>query len=449
MTTNIQNPPKSTKNKLNKCKLPCCSSQLDTNTESVRGEAENIPSISSPKSCRLRNRIDLLNDKNTGKKLITNKEKETKKNTRHTYCGLSAKKDFVSIETSYQHNHKNKLERRNFITGTALCKEIWRCPTCSMKLLKGRASEILELTKAHQKQGYKLGFVTLTVQHTTKNTLKQTLDKLLNNYRKFQRNQYFRSLKNSTLLGQVKSLEITITKQNGYHPHLHIIYFYKTKDHTIIEPIQKKLISNWALYTNGSVNAQDQQIVYTDKDITDYITKWDAIQELTNDFNKTSKGIKPFQLLTIITKKHHYFANETLEDSLKITRSIWLEYVEFTKGKRRITTSRKLNQEYKVEEKTDEQILSEKQESEKITSFSQSSWNIIYKNNLQPYLLHICDQNTNLQIQLHEILKFLSEYDDFYLDHREWDKLKLSDEPIIRLKTDEQAIKNITSFSYN
>jgi hypothetical protein len=456
MTTNIQNSPKPTKTKHKDCNKPCCSSktpnkkdELDNYTESVEREAETKFSITHEKHLLKRKRTDFLKDKNTGKKLKTKKEIQTNKNTRHTYCGCSAQKDFVSIETNIQTNYKNQKEVNNFITGTALCKEIWRCPTCSMKLLKGRASEILQLTQAHQNKGYKLGFVTLTVQHSKDDTLKQTLDKLLNNYRKFQSHKHFRTLKNTYLIGQVKSLEITITKQNGWHPHLHILYFYKTTQTDGIEDIQNKIITDWANYTDGSPKAQNQQVVYTDKHITDYITKWDAIQELTNDFKKTSKGIKPFQLLTILTKKQHYFKSLTFKKSIDFTTSLWLEYVETTKGKRRITTSRKLNELYKIEEKTDEQILAQNPDGEKIISFSQDTWKTIYKHNLQPHLLYICDINPNLKTQQKEILKYLLEFDDFYLDKREWDILKLTNEPIIRKKSEKEAILDLTNFSYN
>jgi hypothetical protein len=445
MTTNIQNSLTTTKNELQNSLSSNRQTLLDKYTVLV----EDQNSISSPKSNLLRKRVDFLKDKNTGKQLLTKKEKDSRKNTRHTFCGCSPQKDTVSIETNTKLNYKNLKQRNNFITGTALCKEIWRCPTCSMKLLKGRASEILELTQAHQKEGYKLGFVTLTVRHYKNNTLKQSLDKLLTNYRKFQQHKYFRTLKKSTLLGQIKSLEITHTQKHGWHPHVHILYFYKTNNTQFIEKAQNELIQDWARYTNGYEKAQNQQVVYTDKDITDYITKWDAIQELTNDHNKKAKGIKPFQLLTLLTKGELLFDYKDPHKSKKVTTKLWLEYVESTKGKRRIITSRSLLQLYKLDQKTDEDILEEKEDAEKIISFSKKTWRFIYRHNLQPYLLYICDLYKSQSTQQQEIFKFLTELDDFYLDTREWDVLKLTDEPIIRTLSEKELIPEPDLFSLN
>lgn len=413
MTTNII---KSIKPKITTCS--CCSSsrqtKLDNYTESVR----EIDERTTPNQRILRNRINILQDKNVGKKLLTDQESSGKINTRHTYCGYSAINSIASIEKIETVNHKNQKQTKFHIGGTAQCKQIWRCPTCSIKLLKGRAKEIYDLTKAHQKQGYKLGFVTLTIRHNKNDSLQKSLDKLLNSYRKFQRLKIFKDLRVNKLLGQIKSCEITITKKNGFHPHLHIIYFYKTNDLEYIEIAQEKLIKDWANYTGGLQKAQDQKIVYTDKEITEYITKWDLSQELTNDHNKTPKGIKPFQLLSKLSNNELLFDHTDIKKSNQHVKRLWLEYVETTKGKRRITTSPILNKLYKIDEKTDDQILSEKPESQSLVLFSKATWKTIYKNNLQPFLLHSCTFYKEPEKQRQNVLKFLSELDNYTMIHQ-------------------------------
>jgi hypothetical protein len=414
MTTNIQKSTKTTKTNHENCKNSCSNSSLDTNTVLVGHLSPSLEKNLKKQS----NRIDFLNDKNIGKQLITIQEIESKKNTRHTYCGYTSKSDYVNIVSNTTQNSENQSQQHHHFNGTASCKEIWRCPSCSLKLLKGRADEVYEIINQHKSQNYEIGFVTLTIKHSSKNTLKQSLDKLLNNYRKFQQHRHFKDLKKSTLLGQIKSLEITYSQKNGWHPHLHIIYFYNTKDKNQIKLDQTNLINKWAKYTDGSIDAQNQQIGYSSKKLSKYITKgenWDIVQELTNDFSKKSGSLKPFQFLTLIRKEKHQFTDDTLEVSLQKTKSLWLEYVEATKGKKRVIASRILNQLYKVKHKTDDEIVEEKQEGETIISFSKNVWKLIYHNNLQPYLLNICDNYPDHKVKQTEISQFLLEFEDISL----------------------------------
>jgi hypothetical protein len=414
----IQNSPKQPKTTQHYSSCACCNSpkpgSLDTNTESVRQKPKLFDQIIASQG----NSINFLNMKNAGKKLKTQHEIESNKNTRHTFCGLASNKEFVNILEQNSPTQENPSKKSYHFNGLTSCKSIWRCPSCNLKLLKGRATEVYQLTSAHQKQNYEIGFVTLTIKHNIKDSLKTSLNKLGDQYRKFQRHTHFSTLKKDLLLGQIKSTEITYSTRNGWHPHLHIIYFYKSSDINQIQKEQQKLIQNWANYTDGKLISQNQQIGYSSTKLAKYITKWDIVQELTNDFSKKAKGLKPFELLSIIAKNQHQFPNKNLEASLQQTKSLWLEYVEATKGKRRITTSPKLNLLYKVQIKSDDQIIDQKQEGENIISFSRQTWSIIYENNLQPFLIDICKTHSFIITQQKEIIKFLSEFAHITKDTR-------------------------------
>jgi hypothetical protein len=478
--TNIQNTPNPTKVQSNKLSKESVTKCLATNSTYVEQHPKPTDNITVRK-----NRINFLKDKNTGKKLWTRKEistfekskkinktiqKQNKthnlnillkplKQPKHTFCGCRVNTDHVSIETKTQINSQNKSETKNFITGNAQCKDIWRCPSCSMKLLKGRAIEVVKISAEHEKQGYKLGFVTLTIRHDHENTFKESLDKLLNNYRKIQQHSFFRKLNKNFLLGQVKALETTYSQLNGFHPHLHILFLYKSDSKEFIEFCQKKLIQDWATYTGGLVKSQDQQVVYSKDGISKYLTKWDVAQELTNDHNKTGKGVKPFQLLTKISNNEFLFENQlglnnkptTLQESLQTTKSLWLEYVETIKGKRRIIISKKILDAYKIKDKTDEEIVTEKEKGTKIISFSKDTWNIIYQNNLQPQMLYICDSLKNPQDQHQHLLQYLQNYADVYLDDCKWDQHRPNgdNQPIIRLTKEKQKVNAWHNFIEN
>ena len=145
-------------------------------------------------------------------------------------------------------------------------------------------------------------------------------------------------------------------------------------------------------------------------EISEYITKWDSIQELTNTQNKKGKGITPFQILTKITNKELHHDYTDLEKSQKKLKSLWLEYVEATKGNRRITISPKLNELYKVQTKTDEQLLDEKYEGNEIIAFTRQTGILIFEQNIQAYLINICYENESHNMQKLKIIEFIKQF---------------------------------------
>lgn len=377
---------------------PLKAKRLDTITESVRQNSEK--KSLSPLS--LGSRVNNQEIKKVGQTLKTDYEIKHNKNTRHTYCGYITKAEYIKIIKNEQSNYH--------FNGFATCKMVWRCPSCSYKLLKARAKEIYQLASAHQNTKHQLGFVTLTVKHKKFDKLKTNNDRIIELFRKFQNHTYFQQLKKNQLLGQIKAFEHTYTEKNGWHPHLHIIFFWKTKSENEVNELQKEIIKKWAKYTGGSINAQNQKPVYSLGEISDYVTKWDSVQELTNTQNKEGKGITPFQMLGKITNKELLFKEIDLKKSTQKLKSLWLEYVEATKGNRRITISPKLNELYKIQSETDEQILDKKHEGKEIIAFTRQTGILIFEQNIQAYLINICYESQTIQQQQNKIIEFIKEF---------------------------------------
>ena len=88
------------------------------------------------------------------------------------------------------------------------------------------------------------------------------------------------------------------------------------------------------------------------------------------------------------------------------------EYIEATKGKHRIGISRVLNQLYKVESKTDEELTNEIDIEDILLSFEREVWRIINLNDLQPFLIDIASE-TNKKDAQNDILELLNEFDSF------------------------------------
>lgn len=378
--------------------------RLDTITETVVHNSKQKDSS----ALILQSRIQNQQIKKVGQSLKTNYEIQHNKNTRHTYCGYISKAEYIKIIE----NNSNKKYHYNGFTS---CKMIWRCPTCSYKILKARAKEIYKLTSSHLNTKNQCGFVTLTIRHKKYDKLKTNNDKIIQSFRNFQNSRYFKSLKTNKLIGQIKAFEHTYTQKNGWHPHLHIIFFWNTKSESEVNQIQKELIQKWANYTKGSINAQNQKPIYSLGEIANYITKWDSIEELTNTQNKSSKGIAPFQFLKMLNNNELLFDYTNQQKSNQKLKSLWLEYIEATKGNRRITISKKLNELYKIQSKTDEQILDQKHEGKTIIAFSRQIGVLIFEQNIQAYLINICYENDTLQKQQNKLIEFIKQFSHIHI----------------------------------
>jgi hypothetical protein len=384
---------------------------LDTNTELVRQTKKNVSLEASSKF-----RHSLYNTREIGKTILTKNEFENlDKKPRHSFCGFATHERHVKIVKANSDKY--------MYNGVASCAAIWRCPICSMKILKGRAKELYSITSQHLKASDKnqIGFLTLTIRHNKKDSLKTSLNKLVSSWRKLQNQRFFSDIKKgSCYLGQIKALEITHTKNNGWHPHFHILLFWENLSAEQINQNQNLILKSWVKLTKGSLDAQDQKIVFNN-DILDYVTKWDSIQELTNDFKKSSSGVKPFQLLSYIYDNKLLYEYKNLKSSNKRCKAMFSEYIEATKGRHRIGISRNLNTLYKIEIKTDEQLTNEINIEDIILSFERQVWQTINLNDLQPYLIDIVyqeankvEQKTNCKIRSTElILQLLNEFDQF------------------------------------
>ena len=394
---------------------------LDTNTELVR------PFINKAKVLRAKKyRHSLYFARETAKMILTNKELEKNaKKSRISFCGFATHSKNVKLVKA----NKGKF----MFNGSTSCNAIWRCPVCSLKILKGRAKELYSITSQHLKESptNEMGFLTLTVKHTRKDNLKDTLAFLNDSWRSLQNQKFFRNMKKEgNYLGQIKALEITHTKLNGWHPHLHIILFWQNLTSEQVLQNQHIILNRWVDWTNGKAQAQNSKIVYN-TDISEYVTKWDSIQELTNDFSKKSEGIKPFQLLNLIHENQTIYDYKCLKSSLNRCKAMYREYVEATRGKHRIGISRNLNALYKVESKTDQELVNEIDIEDIIMSFEREIWALINLNDLQPHILDIATEKNSLFISgdmplfkqkcTTEILNLLNEFQQVNVTERNVD----------------------------
>ena len=104
-----------------------------------------------------------------------------------------------------------------------ICGSVWSCPICAAKISERRR---IELTQAiANRPDLNVSLVTLTLRHERDDDLPIILDALLSSYRFLKTGRKWQTFEDHFgLVGSIRSLETTYGR-NGFHPHLHCLYF--------------------------------------------------------------------------------------------------------------------------------------------------------------------------------------------------------------------------------
>jgi len=282
------------------------------------------------------------------------------KTHRISYCLRSpiSKKESIKVVTRV--SYKKDGEKRFGFAGLQCCGNVHGCPMCSSRISMLRENEVRHVSDWAKKNGYLVAMLTLTHPHQKFDLLRWQLDCLLG-YKDgkkrvrgamyyFRNSRAFRALK---LVGDIKKFEVT-HGQNGWHPHHHIML--------IIDPEKTGSIDAHRLYlawANACKKAGLEcpslqrglklDFAKNDDDISSYISKmgtWDMAQEMTKDQSKKSKidGKTQWQLL------------RASKDGDRLCGSLYVEYVEMTKGVKSLVFSRGLKKLVNLDELSDKKI---------------------------------------------------------------------------------------------
>lgn len=111
--------------------------------------------------------------------------------------------------------------------GVKTCSKIWLCPVCSASIRQGRAHEIELGVGVHLAMGGGVAFSTFTLPHSSKHTLRESLDALRLAYRNARQHYAVRKVMSDLGIdGTIRALEVT-HGVNGWHPHLHLLWLVK------------------------------------------------------------------------------------------------------------------------------------------------------------------------------------------------------------------------------
>jgi len=261
-------------------------------------------------------------------------------------------------------------------SGVERCASIWACCVCSAVIRARRSLDIAAAAARADELEMSAVFVTMTQRHHWGDALSFTLDVMLTGWRKLQASRAYKKLEAKYgLIGSIRATEITLGG-NGWHPHNHLLFFSDRKLNVHdVALLQGELGALWILLCTrigAGIPTQEHGVraVKVDgggKVIAEYITKFQESGEyrerrteigleIARGDLKTGRkdSIVPFQLLDASGK-----GSET-------ARTLWLEYVHATRGRRAFSWSKGLRELLLPDEEdmTDEEIIEDSEQAE-------------------------------------------------------------------------------------
>lgn len=252
------------------------------------------------------------------------------------------------------------------VSGTLYCGNAHQCPVCRVHIASGRQQEIEKALLEAQQLGWHAYFLTLTLPHGLSDRLQVLWSELRSSYGRLFGGRNATWIKAQGYQGRISSFDVTHGGTNGWHPHLHVLIFF---DRPVPESFQRELFRLWekALakhdrlpnesafrFLSLSDNLQETSRVaaYMSKGSTEELSSspWSVADELTASHVKNSdSGLTVDQLIDSATAGYA----EALD--------LLLEYFDASKGRQLISWSKGLKALLSVHDRTDEEILEERE----------------------------------------------------------------------------------------
>lgn len=183
-----------------------------------------------------------------------------------------------------------KNGEKSFARGVARCGSVWLCPTCASKISEERREE---LKRAAAVPGYSMLLVTITLAHSREDRLSELLDALNEAWRRTRAGRVWKRFEEKyRLSASVSSLEITYSKENGYHPHKHVIMWSSLPEAEInVQEFERELSERWRamLEKFGRYGSEfwSVKVSVGEKPTGAYLAKWGVIEEATKSQEKS------------------------------------------------------------------------------------------------------------------------------------------------------------------
>lgn len=297
------------------------------------------------------------------------------------YCLRRLIPDAEQVEV-WKHDETGHAHYKNL----CVCGGVWTCAPCSSKISERRRVELKQALD--QAADYSFSMVTFTLSHKRGDKLDSLVDDLLTSYRRLTSGRDYQTFTQSAgIVGSIKSLEVTYSDRNGFHPHLHVLLVTRRGAR-----INKSwLKTKWQHVIAGSARTADYDIGchwrQADMSAAEYIEKygherikdwWGASGELTKGASKLTKDAKGFSMFQAL------YNSIVAPDERQRGRwgRIFQEYARAFKGKSQLRYSKGLRELLGLGVELSDKELAEGGEypSSLLARLSRRQWRIILAN---------------------------------------------------------------------
>lgn len=274
--------------------------------------------------------------------------------------------------------HVLRNNKYSTIANVLRCHNTWGCPACTAHMMAKKGAEIACAIDGLAKNYNQLAvMITFTLPHTSSMTAEQSFGILQKAWRRFVRSANHRGhmVYDRKIEGQVRGQDIYgkfreelgirwvvrvyefTWGENGWHPHIHALFWIPRKNFNRVLEYEKRLSDRWyqvgkAVATQIIGESSFVDTLYADwkrkhhlgvtisregnkpriQESSYYISGWSANRELTETHNKTPREghYSPRQILQLAFKYRH---NEEKRD---FWAKLYTEYMLAVRGKRRV-----------------------------------------------------------------------------------------------------------------
>lgn len=204
------------------------------------------------------------------------------------------------------------------VRGVFFCDSPWLCPSCAPRRAAERAERVNRVFDAAEAQGGHLLFITLTVRHSRRQPLAEVKRMVSTACRKARQGApWAKAVKKHGIMGALVSPEVTWSRVNGWHYHIHmgVVLKGKPENKGDVEATEADaseagewLVARYRDYIEkegGTAlrKAQDVTLIWRRDDAADYLAKgtagWEVASAGATKQAKTGKkriGMTPWDL---------------------------------------------------------------------------------------------------------------------------------------------------------
>lgn len=149
--------------------------------------------------------------------------KDWKEQHRTCWCSRSLRRGSETVDV-----YRNAARDGASLAGLNRCGNLHTCPVCAAKVGELRRKQLSAAMVAHigNGKGGAAYLLTFTFPHEADETLESLIERFDKARDLFQKSRQWKAFKeHKRVVGVVNSLEFTVSLENGWHPHVHMLVF--------------------------------------------------------------------------------------------------------------------------------------------------------------------------------------------------------------------------------